>query len=200
MKQTKSSSKSQTDLKFERQDFDLFGAIDNIDKKNYSWYSSLSEEQQRKFTAYMLVHWISSVSGKSELSRYYVLSTEYHANKYLFNETIQNHPELQFLLLCAASPGLGKQYHQWIPHLSPKIKELRESATLKEISDYLRKIYKNADDDTISSYAQELTRIQNHQYKLANICPELKLDDIAVLSTITTEQDIIRYEEESGIV
>lgn len=198
MTNAKSKSKVNSDEKFERQDFDLFHAIEQIDRKNYDYYDSLSEEQRKKFVPYMMTHWISAVKGKSELSSYYLMSANIAANKHLFNEQVQNHPELQWLMMCAASPGMGKQFHQWIPHLNPKISALKDSAKQKEIADYFSKIYKSASTDDINLIATELTTSLNHKHKLASIHKNLKLEDIEVLAGLVTEQDIKNYEDIAG--
>lgn len=194
------AKKSQSsDDKFQNQDFDLFKAIDAIDNKNYEYFSSLTEEQQKKFVPYMLLQWISSVRGKTQLSAYYLLSTDNVANKYMFDDKIQSHTELQWKMLCASSPGLGKQYHQWIPYLNSKIGMLKTSVTIKEISEYFQKIYKNADSDTIKECSHEYVQIQNQQYKLAQLYPDLKLDDIATLTKLVSKEEVKNYEKELGI-
>jgi len=53
------TTKLSPDEKFENVDFDLFKAIDAIDRKDYGWWDTLTEEQTKKFSAYMLLHWIS---------------------------------------------------------------------------------------------------------------------------------------------
>ena len=195
---TAAKNKTGSDEKFERQDFDLFSAIEQIDRKNYDYYSSLSEEQRKKFVPYMMLHWISTVKGKTEISNYYVMSTDICANKHLFNEHVQNHPELQWMMLCATSPGLGKQFHQWIPHLSSKISQLKEPVKRKELSDYFSKIYKNSSADDIKQISVELERSLNHKYKIATQYQTLKLEDIEVLSSLVTEQELNEYENLSG--
>lgn len=191
-----SKPKVSSDLKFDRQDFDLFQALEALDKKNYAYFNSLSEEQQRKFVPYMMLHWSSAVKGK--LDAYYLLSTDVHANKYLFNERVQQHPELQWLMLCTVSPGRGKQFHQWIPHLSNRVGELREQATARTVVDYFGKIYPGADTDTLREAAEEFVTQQNHKYRLAKIFPEMKVTDIETLAQLVTEHDIEQYEKDSG--
>jgi hypothetical protein len=184
------------DLKFDRQDFDLFQALEALDRKNYAYFSSLSEEQQRKFVPYMMLHWSSAVKGK--LDGYYLLSTDIHANKYMFNERVQQHPELQWMMMCAVSPARGKQFHQWIPHLSNRVGELREQASSRTVSEYFTKIYPGTDAATIQEAAEEFVAQQNHKHRLAQIFPEMKVSDIEVLAQLTTAHDIEQYEKDSG--
>lgn len=186
------------DEKLEQQDFDLFKALDAIDSKNYDWYSKLTEEQKRKFVPYMMVHWTSAIKARGMLGAYYVMSVDANANKYLFNEVIQGHPQLQWLMLCAASPGLGKQFHQWIPHLSDKMSQLKERADAKSVKEYYAKIYPSASKDDIAEAADSYVTAQRHKFRLARLYPEMKLDEIELLSTLITEEQIDQYEKESG--
>lgn len=197
-------SKSKTAVaaedKFENTEFDLFRALEAIDRKDYDYYSRLTEEQRKRFVPYMLLQWISSVKGAHDLTAYYLMSTDIAANKHMFNEAVYDHPELQWKMLCAASPGMGKQFHTYIPQLSQRIGKLQESVKQKEIADYLKKVYKNDSDEDIVAVATILTDTINHRVRIAEHCPELKLDDIAVLSQCVSAEDISLYEEEHGII
>lgn len=192
------TTKLSPDEKFENVEFDLFKAIDAIDRKDYGWWDTLTEEQTKKFSAYMLLHWISSVKATGAMGAYYIMSTDLNANRHMFNERIQQHPHLQWLMLCSASPGMGKQYHQWIPHLNSKLAELRVKATYKEVRDYFEKVYPSASKEDIKEIAQHWTTEQNHQYRLAALFPDMKIDDIKAMSKVVTPEDLDRYEAESG--
>lgn len=184
--------------KFQAQDFDLFGALEALDRKDYGWFSRLTEEQQRKFVPYMLVHWMSAVKAKGLLSGYYVLSVDSTANRHLFSEYVQRHPELQWMMLCAASPGMGKQFHQWIPHLQAGVTQLRTQAKKAEVVEYFKKIYSGMDTGAIEDAACWFVEKQNFKVKLAGHCPNLRLDDIETLSAVCTVEELAEYEEQSG--
>jgi len=186
-----------SDEKFTNQDFDLFKAIDAIDAKNYDWFSQLTPEQQRKFSPYMMIHWVSSVKKDGDIGRYYVMSADANANRYLFNDAVQNHPELQWLMLCASSPGIGKQYHSWIPHLNNKVATLQEPAKKKDVKDYFAKIAK-LEPDALDNVATLYTETQHHDYRLAEMYPNMKLEDIKVLGSLVTAEDIKQYEAATG--
>lgn len=190
--------KLSADEKFTSQDFDLFDALTAIDKKDYSYYDRLTPEQQKKFVPFMMLHWISAVKASSDVQSYYLQSTDYHANKYMFNENVQKHPKLQWLMLCAASPGLGKQFHQWIPHIRERVTRLLDSPKQKEIKEYFKKIYPKTDDSDLTLLSE--VYVDNHKKKryLANKFPELKFDEIELLSDLTTDEDIKQYEEDWG--
>ena len=190
--------KLSADEKFTSQDFDLFDALTAIDKKDSSYYDRLTPEQQKKFVPFMMIHWISAVKASSDVQSYYLQSTEYHANKYLFNEAVHKHPKLQWLMLCAASPGLGKQFHQWIPHIRERVTRLLDSPKQKEIKEYFKKVYPKTSDSDLTLLSE--VYVDNHKKKmyLAKKFPELKFDEIELLSDLTTDEDIKQYEEDWG--
>lgn len=186
------------DEKFEKQDFDLFEALAALDKKDYGYYDRLTPEQQKKFVPFMMLHWMSAIKGNEGISRYYVMSTSEYANKYMFNENVMKHPKLQWMMLCAASPGLGKQFHQWIPHIKERVSKLREPAKAKEVKEYFKKIYPKTSDSDLSLLTEAF--VENHKRKmyLADRFPNLKYDEIELLSELVTDEDIRQYEEELG--
>lgn len=190
--------KAPADEKFEKQDFDLFEALVALDKKDYGYYDRLSEEQKRKFVPYMMLQWMTTVKGNKDLQSYYVQSTDYHANKYMFNELVQKNPKLQWLMLCAASPGLGKQFHQWIPNIASSITKLKAPAKVKDIKEYFTKIYPKVDSDTIKEISEVFVKEHKKKLYLSEIFPNLKISDIETLSQVTTDEDIAQYEKDRG--
>lgn len=186
------------DEKLENQDFDLFNALAALDKKDYGYYDRLNQEQQRKFVPYMMLMWMSAVKGNKDLQNYYVSSTDYYANKYMFNENVQKHPKLQWLMLCAASPGIGKQFHQWIPNISASISKLKTAAKVKDIKDYYAKIYPKLNKDDLQDMATEFVENQKRKMYLSKIYPNSKIEDVEVLNQLVTDMDIEQYEKDRG--
>lgn len=186
------------DEKFDSQDFDLFAALAALDKKDYEFYDRLSPEQQKKFVPYMMLLWMSAIKGNEGVQRYYVMATNEYANKYFFNEYVQKHPKLQWLALCAASPGLGKQFHQWIPNIKERVSKLQEPAKIKDIKEYYKKIYPKASNDDIVAVSEVFVEEHKKKCYLASKFPNMKFDDIEVLSELVTDQEIENYEKESG--
>ena len=92
--------KVSVDEKFENQDLDLFQVLAALDKKDYGYFDKLSEVQQKKFVPYMMLHWMSAIKASGDLQTYYLRSVDYHANKFIFNEHVQQHPKLVWLMLC----------------------------------------------------------------------------------------------------
>jgi hypothetical protein len=186
------------DEKLESQDFDLFKALEAIDRKDYGWWDTLTEDQQRKFVPYMILHWMSAIKSGGMLGAYYVMSTDANANKHMFNERVQGHQKLQWLMLCAASPGMGKQFHQWIPHLNSKLGEFKTEANKKEVKEYFTKVFAGASSNDIDDAATQYVTDQRHKVRIAKLFPEMKITDIEELSKHVTKQDIDDYERECG--
>lgn len=184
--------------KLETQEFDLFGALAAIDKKDYGYYDKLTAEQQKKFIPFMMLHWVSTVKGSGDLQSYYLQSTNLNANMHMFNENVIKHPKLQWLMLCAASPGVGKQFHQWIPHIKESIKKLREPAKQKEIKDYFAKVYPKVSDSDLTELSAAFVEAHTKKIYLAEKFPTLKYDEIELLSDLITAEDIKEYETDSG--
>ena len=186
------------DEKFDSIDFDLFEAMTALDKKDYGYYDRLTPEQKKKFTPYMMTHWMSAIKGNGMLQSYYLQSTNLNANKHMLDGTISNHPKLQWLMLCSISPGMGKQFHQWIPHLSGKIAQLKETPKEKDVADYFVKIYPKSNPSDRQELASEFVKTQKKKVYLGNKFPHLKIEDIETLSAVVTDQEIARYEKDSG--
>jgi hypothetical protein len=101
-----------------------------FDRKNRLFYDSLTDEERKKFSNYLMIRWGSSIQGSSELQGYYLQSSNHYVNKHFFN--INRHPKLQWLCATAVSPDLGTQRHQWI---APKKKEAGASGIRKQIAE-----------------------------------------------------------------
>jgi len=186
------------DEKFEKQDFDLFEALNAIDNKDYGYFDRLTPDQQKKFVPFMMLHWMSAIKANEGLSRYYVMSAAEYANKYMFNENVQKHPKLQWLMLCSASPGLGKQFHQWIPHIKMNVSKLKETAKVKDVKEYFKKVYPKTSDSDLTELSQAFVENQKRKMYLAERFPNMKYDEIELLSDIVTDQDIKQYEQDLG--
>jgi len=101
-----------------------------FDRKNRQFYDSLTDEERKKFSNYLMIRWGSSIQGSTELQGYYLQSSNHYVNKHFFD--INRHPQLQWLCATAVSPGLGTQRHQWI---APKKKEAGASGIRKQIAE-----------------------------------------------------------------
>ena len=101
-------------------------------------------------------------------------------------------------MLCAASPGLGKQFHQWIPHIRERVTKLKEKPKSKEIKDYFKKVYPKSSDSDLNTITDVFIDSHRKKMYIANKFPELKFDEIELLSELITDKDIEEYEKEFG--
>ena len=111
-----------------------------FDCKNRLFYDSLTDEERKKFSNFLMIRWGSSIQGSAELQGYYLQSSNHYVNKHFF--AINRHPKLQWLCATAVSPDLGTQRHQWI---APKKKEAGVSGIRKQIAD----LFPHLKDDEI---------------------------------------------------
>lgn len=85
-----------------------------FDKKNRNFYDELTEDEQKKFSPFLMIRWGADVQGSSELQAYYLMSTNERLNKNFFDISTKEHKKFQWLLASTVSPGMGKQYHKWL--------------------------------------------------------------------------------------
>ena len=186
------------DEKLEDQDLNIFDVLAALDRKDYDYYDNLSESQRKKFAPFIIIQWMSAIKANAGLQSYYLMNTDYSANKYLFNEYVTKHPKLQWQMLCAASPGMGKQFHQWIPSIGSKVAKLETPAKLKDIKEYYKKIYPKASVDDVAAVSEAFVEDHKKKCYLAEVFPSMKLADIEMLSQVITEKDIKQYEQDRG--
>lgn len=131
-----------------------------FDRKNRDFYDSLTDEEKKKFSNFLMIRYGSSVQGNTMDQAVYLLSTNENLNKNFF--AINRHPKLQWLCATAVSPGWGTKRHNWI---APKKKEGSTTAIKKQ---------------------------------LAEMYPNMKQDELEVMSVINTKKDIDAYLKLSG--
>jgi hypothetical protein len=75
---------------------------------------------------------------------------------------------------------------------------LKESPKTKEIKDYFKKVYPKSSDSDLNIISEVF--VDNHKKKmyLANRFPELKFDEIELLSELVTDKEIEEYERKLG--
>lgn len=83
-----------------------------IDRRQFKWYDSLSEEEQKKLSMWVLMRYCSATDSKvEEINLHYLTLTNELVNVH-FN-TLRHHPELQFRLMQVIGVGTS-QFHPWI--------------------------------------------------------------------------------------
>ena len=120
-----------------------------FDTKDRQFYDSLTEEERKKFSNYLMIRWGSSVQGATELQEYYLVATNERLNKHFFE--LSRHPKLQWLLATTVSPNMGTHRHQWI---APKKKEKGDN----EIKKTLMNLYPTMKSDEIHMLSKMITK------------------------------------------
>lgn len=116
-----------------------------FDRKDREFYDSLTDEERKKFSNYLMIRWGSAVQGAPELQEFYLISSNERLNKHFFD--VNRHPKLQWLMATSVSPGMGVHRHQWI---APKKKDTGSN----EIKKALLELYptmKSSDIEVLAS-------------------------------------------------
>lgn len=130
-----------------------------LDLKDRDFYDSLTDEERRKFSNYLMIRWGSSVEASSDMQEFYLISTNERLNKHFF--AINRHPKLQWLCATSVSPGFGAQRHVWIaasPKSSKNHARRRQLAQLfpQRKSDEIDYLAELNDQETIDQYLRDL--------------------------------------------
>ena len=120
-----------------------------FDRKNREFYDSLSGDEKKKFSTFLMILYGSSVKGSRDLQEFYLIATNERLNKHFF--AINRHPKLQWMCATTVSPGMGNQFHQWI---APKKKEPGAGSFKKQLAE----LYPHLKDDEIDLMAQLNTK------------------------------------------
>lgn len=116
-----------------------------FDRKDREFYNSLTDEERKKFSNYLMIRWGSAVQGNAVEQSVYLMSCNENLNKNFF--AINKHPKLQWLCATTVSPNWGTYRHQWI---APKKKD----AGSNEVKKTLLELYpamKTSDIETLAS-------------------------------------------------
>jgi hypothetical protein len=100
-----------------------------LDKKDRGFYSRLTDEQKKAFSAWMMMRYASSVQGRS--AAHYLFMVNEMVNKNFSD--VSKHPELQWLLMTAA--GSGKI------EIHPYIKPPNSKKKKDKVRDFVSNIY-----------------------------------------------------------
>lgn len=83
----------------------IFDALEQINRRNYSWFLSLTDKQQKGLAPIVLARWLSGSSSTQ------VLIVDEVLNPYVFS--LYKHPYLLWLLMCTCSVTKYQRYN-WI--------------------------------------------------------------------------------------
>ena len=120
-----------------------------FDRKNRDFYDSLTADEKKRFSNFLMIRYGSSVQGSRDLQEFYLISTNERLNKHFF--AINKHPKLQWLSATTVSPDMGLQRHQWI---APKKKEPGAGSIKKQLAEF----YPHLRNDELELMAQINTK------------------------------------------
>ena len=122
-----------------------------LDLKNRQFYDSLTDDERRKFSPYLMIRWGSAVEGSADLQEYYLLSTNKRLNHKFFAVNTARHKKLQWLMATTVSPGLGTIRHTWI---APRKRAGGDTAMRKKLVE----LFPNLDEPELAVLAAITTQ------------------------------------------
>ena len=104
-----------------------------VDRKDYEYYSRLTDEQRKSLNLWMTQRYASSVQGKYA-GHYLVMINEFMNTNW---SDVSKHPELQWKLMCLA--GSGKvQFHPFVKVPKAKRKKDKVEELIRELFPLLK--------------------------------------------------------------
>lgn len=110
----------------------IFEEMKALDSKDRDFYDSLTPEEKKKFSTYLMIRWGSSVEGTADLQAYYLQATNERLNKQFFSIP-KVHDKLNWLSATTISPGMGTHRHNWI--------KVKSKETNNKLQKFLQKLY-----------------------------------------------------------
>lgn len=126
-----------------------------FDRKDREFYDSLTDEERKKFSNFLMIRYGSSVTGSRDLQEFYLIATNERLNKHFFS--INRHPKLQWLCATTVSPGMGTMRHNWI---APKKKEAGATGIKKQLAE----LYPHMKDDELELMSKINTKKDIDEY------------------------------------
>lgn len=104
-----------------------------VDRKDYNYYTNLTDEQRKSMNLWMTQRYASSVQGKYA-GHYLVMVNEFMNTNW---SDVSKHPELQWKLMCLA--GTGKvQFHPFVKVPKAKRKKNKVEELVRELFPLLK--------------------------------------------------------------
>jgi len=122
-----------------------------VDLRNYDFYNSLTDEEKKSFSPYVLMRYTSNVQGDRDIQEWFIETTNEMVNKDHWTLS-KNHKELLWKLFAGTGPGM-KCFH---PYLAAGKKE----------------------------------KTQKIEKLIADLNPAMKLDEVKLLASMMTKEDI----------
>ena len=121
-----------------------------LDYKDRGYFDSMTDEEQKKFSPFLMIRWGSVVEGDADMQAYYLMSVNERLNKNFFEVNTTQHKKLQWLMATTVSPGMGKQRHTWMA--------AGKKENNSKVYKFLREIYPTYKEDEIELLAELSTK------------------------------------------
>lgn len=124
---------------------DLFKQVlPALDKRDFSFYKNLSDEEKKGFVDIVALRYMSTTADSNkELCEYHILAAN-EANKNLWHPELSKHKELQYLAMALIGTG-GVVRHEWIK--GPAGKKLNN-----KVFNLVKKYYPTASSNEIQMF------------------------------------------------
>ena len=135
-----------------------------VDRKDRAFYDSLTDEEKKKFSPYLMLRYGSCVEGSVDMQAWYLMSANERVNRNFFDVSTTQHKKLQWLMCTTISPDMETQRHYW---LAAKKNESNNKAVK-----FLSSIYPHLKSDEI-----ELLAKLNDRNDLKTVAKQHGFDD-----------------------
>lgn len=85
-----------------------------LDRKDQGFYDSLTDEEKKKFSPYLMLRYSACVDGNADMQAWYLMATNERVNKNFFDISTSQHKKMQWLMCTTVGPGMGLQRHYWL--------------------------------------------------------------------------------------
>jgi hypothetical protein len=150
---------------------DIKKEMSAFDRKQRDFLETLTPEESKAFSAFMMIRWGATVQGSPELQEWYLRATNENLNKHFFDISSTKHEKLHWLSATTVSPGMGTKYHPWLG-LKKKTKD-------NKAVNFLRTLYPHLKEDDI-----KLLVDINDKDNLKDMARELGWDDKRIKSDL----------------
>ncbi len=136
-----------------------------VDRKDYNYYTNLTDEQRKSLNLWMTQRYASSVQGKFA-GHYLVMINEFMNTNW---SDVSKHPELQWKLMCLA--GTGKtQFHPFVK--VPKAKRKKD-----KVEEIVRELFPLLKNDEVELFLSLNTKDEIKQQAIESGVDDKTLDE-----------------------
>ena len=136
-----------------------------VDRKDYNYYTNLTDEQRKSLNLWMTQRYASSVQGKFA-GHYLVMINEFMNTHW---SDVSKHPELQWKLMCLA--GTGKpQFHPFVK--VPKAKRKKD-----KVEEIVRDMFPLLKNDEVELFLKMNTKDEIKDIAMENGVDDKTLDE-----------------------